>query len=143
MGRVEYIIKAIVCQENLAQELGLIFGPFQGELGEIWDRGEKGRFLAAGGGSTFVFEAHPGTPISPAPLCLPQPQAIDCYFILTFRDLKSVDNIFICAIMAANSQVAMLARNLDFQRSQGTPKIWYLSMRQCYKFDTLIVPKSA
>ena len=48
MGRVEYIIKAIVCQENLAQELGLIFGPFQGELGEIWDRGEKGRFWPLG-----------------------------------------------------------------------------------------------
>jgi hypothetical protein len=30
---------------------------------------------------------------------------------LKFRDLKSFDNIFICAIMAENSQVAMLARN--------------------------------
>jgi hypothetical protein len=33
-----------------------------------------------------------------------------CYFTLKFRDLKSVDNIFICAIMAENSRVAMLAR---------------------------------
>jgi hypothetical protein len=111
LGRVEYIKKAIVCQEYLAQELGFIFGPFQGELGEIWDRGGKGALLAAGRGSTCVFEAHPGTPISPDPFCLPQPQAIDCYFTLQFRDLKSFDNIFIYAIMAANSQVAMQARS--------------------------------
>jgi hypothetical protein len=37
-----------------------------------------------------------------------------CYFTLKLRDLKIVDNIFICAIMAANSQVAMLARMLSF-----------------------------
>ena len=36
------------------------------------------------------------------------------YFTLNFIDLKSVDNIFICAIMAANSQVAMLARFVHF-----------------------------
>jgi hypothetical protein len=45
-GRVEYIRKAIVCQENL--ELGFILGPFQGGLGEILDRGEKEGFGALG-----------------------------------------------------------------------------------------------
>jgi hypothetical protein len=34
-----------------------------------------------------------------------------CYFTLKIRDLKSVDNIFIYAIMAEISQVAMLARS--------------------------------
>jgi len=32
-----------------------------------------------------------------------------CYLSLKSNDLKGVDNIFICAIMAANSQVAYMA----------------------------------
>jgi hypothetical protein len=40
----------------------------------------------------------------------------DYYFTLKFRDLKIVDNIFLCAIMAANSQVAMLARYVPSAR---------------------------
>jgi hypothetical protein len=48
----------------LAQDLGFVCGPFQGEFG---GRGGGGALLTIGRGSTGGFEAQPGTPVASAP----------------------------------------------------------------------------
>jgi hypothetical protein len=65
-----------------------------------------------GRGSSGVFEAHPGTPIPPALLCLPitNENYRLLIFVCFFEILKSLDIIFISAKIGVISGLFELAR---------------------------------
>ena len=47
--------------------LGLFWGLFSGDSGGFRGRGREGALSTIGQGSSGLFEAHPGTPVPPAP----------------------------------------------------------------------------
>ena len=60
------IQKGELCVKGiLAQDLGFVCGPFQGELGRIL--GVEARLSTIGRGSIGSFDPHPGTPVPSAP----------------------------------------------------------------------------
>jgi len=56
-----------VCQGNLTQDLGFVWGRFSGDSGDFRGRGGEGALSTIGRGSSGVFEAHRGTPVPSAP----------------------------------------------------------------------------
>jgi hypothetical protein len=78
-----------------------------------------------GRGWSGVFEAHPGTPIPPALLCLPitNKNYRLLIFVCLFESLKSVDIIFISAKIGLISGLFELARNHNPWIAGATPNI--------------------
>jgi len=99
----------------LAQDLGFLWGLLRGFREGFGIEGGEGALSTICRGPAGFFEAYPGTPVPPAPLCLPQIQAIDYWYPsgISERAITIVIKI-IHAIIRATLAVSGLARLFHF-----------------------------